>query len=98
MCNRLISLCLGSPILLDKQHLLVGRSTSCDVVLFSNRVSKHHCQLFPTGLNNEWFVLDQGSANGTFVNGTCIGQNLAVLRLDDEIWFSRGCKYRLVFK
>jgi PAS domain-containing protein len=46
----------------------IGRVSGNAVVLPSSRVSKKHCVLIYS--NGQLVVRDQGSANGTFVNGT----------------------------
>ncbi|MGZ3710059.1 MAG: FHA domain-containing protein, partial [Bdellovibrionota bacterium] len=45
----------------------IGRQTGNQIVLASSKVSKKHCTLVVD--NGELLVKDQGSSNGTFVNG-----------------------------
>lgn len=45
----------------------IGRQSGNNVILQSSRVSKRHCTLVAS--NGELIVKDQGSSNGTFVNG-----------------------------
>ncbi len=45
----------------------IGRQDGNTIVLQSNRVSKQHCRLVAS--NGEVLLEDQGSSNGTFVNG-----------------------------
>ena len=58
----------GPPIPLEitKDRAMVGREPGCDVVVSDGSVSRKHAmlELRPNG----WFVVDQGSANGTFVD------------------------------
>jgi eukaryotic-like serine/threonine-protein kinase len=60
-------------VLGDRSAWTIGRSRDCDVVLLGGEefclVSRHHC-LIET---DPPAVLDLGSMNGTFVNGTVIG-------------------------
>ena len=50
----------------------LGRDKSNSVVVADQKVSRHHAVLTPVG---EAFVLtDQGSANGTYLNGVLISQ------------------------
>jgi len=57
----------GEKIPLDKNKVTFGRSPSCDGVLTHPTVSREH---FYVELNNgKLFVVDQGSENGTLVNG-----------------------------
>ena len=56
----------------EKTELLIGRDTTCDVVLSEITVSRHHARLvFRDG---KWIVHDLGSTNGTAVNGTFVGR------------------------
>ena len=48
----------------------VGRSSECDLVLRSKKVSKRHAELITT--DSAAIVKDIGSTNGTFVNGSRI--------------------------
>ncbi|NMO17554.1 FHA domain-containing protein [Pyxidicoccus fallax] len=58
----------GKEFVFDQDSVLIGRSTDCDVALFDPGVSRKHCRIFLDG--ETWSVEDQGSANGTLVNGT----------------------------
>src|SRR6185437_2888788 len=51
----------------DAGETSIGRQSGNSVVLQSGRVSKRHCVLVAS--NGELVVRDQGSSNGTFVNG-----------------------------
>ncbi len=46
---------------------VVGRGTSCDVVLDDSQVSRQHARLDVT--DERVFIVDLGSVNGSFVNG-----------------------------
>jgi pSer/pThr/pTyr-binding forkhead associated (FHA) protein len=47
---------------------LIGRRETCQVALpWDDRVSRVHAELVPVG--GQWAVVDDGSTNGTFVNG-----------------------------
>jgi pSer/pThr/pTyr-binding forkhead associated (FHA) protein len=48
----------------------VGRQEDCQLRIGSSQVSRKHCQLFEQG--GRLVVIDLGSSNGTFVNGTKI--------------------------
>lgn len=45
----------------------VGRSAACDLCLLHEGVSRRHATILRRG--DEWFILDQGSVRGTFLNG-----------------------------
>jgi pSer/pThr/pTyr-binding forkhead associated (FHA) protein len=57
----------GPPLEIDADRALVGRDASCDVVLDDKSVSRRHA-CFERRAGG-WAVVDQGSANGTFVDG-----------------------------
>jgi hypothetical protein len=48
----------------DREHT-IGRDPTSDVVLASHEVSRHHARIRP--LDHGWLLLDDGSANGTYV-------------------------------
>jgi hypothetical protein len=47
--------------------LIAGRSSSCDIVLASDAVSRRHAVV--TLLDDGWHVADLGSTNGTYIDG-----------------------------
>jgi len=66
----------GAPVEIQKD-VLVGRDPSCDVVVSDGSVSRRHARIEQRG--SGWAVVDQGSANGTFldsqrVTDTALGQ------------------------
>jgi adenylate cyclase len=67
MLGELVPCGGGDPIPLLKPKLLIGRSSSCDIVLDFPNVSAQHCQL--ELLNGYWFIRDLRSRNGVKVNG-----------------------------
>jgi hypothetical protein len=52
--------------------LSLGRSSECDITLADHRASRHHADLRWNG--RQWEVVDQGSTNGTYVNGMQVHQ------------------------
>lgn len=50
-----------------RYETLIGRDSLCSVVLKDKKVSRKHCQL--TAREEELYIEDMGSKNGTFVNG-----------------------------
>ena len=62
---RLIPL-KGEAIVVDADEALVGREASCNVVVSHPSVSRRHALL--KRKQDVFFVVDQGSANGTFVD------------------------------
>ena len=57
----------GNRFPLPKAGLLIGRDSSkCAIVIGDDSVSKEHAWIVP--LDNEIFVIDRNSANGTYLN------------------------------
>ena len=56
-----------------RSELLIGRSSSCDVVLSDLSVSRHHVRLFYR--DGKWVLHDLKSTNGTSVNGARVGRS-----------------------
>ncbi|MBN1991552.1 MAG: FHA domain-containing protein [Anaerolineae bacterium] len=50
----------------------LGREKSNAIVVADQKVSRHHASFTP--IDNTFIISDQGSANGTYVNGVLIGQ------------------------
>jgi pSer/pThr/pTyr-binding forkhead associated (FHA) protein len=57
----------GSPILLSKPAMILGRAAGCDIVINEKVVSNRHCMLLFDW--NNWTVMDLGSTNGTETKG-----------------------------
>jgi pSer/pThr/pTyr-binding forkhead associated (FHA) protein len=68
----------------------IGRSPDCEIFLDDVTVSRHHAVLVEEG--GEYYVEDQGSLNGTFVNRRRIDR--APLHEGDELQVG---KYRMTF-
>ena len=62
----------GSPIDVTRDPSLVGRDPTCEVVVADGSVSRRHARLEMR--QGEWWVVDQGSANGTYVNSLKIAE------------------------
>jgi pSer/pThr/pTyr-binding forkhead associated (FHA) protein len=62
---RLIPL-KGEAIVVDADEALVGREANCNVVVSHPSVSRRHAVI--KRKQDVFFVVDQGSANGTFVD------------------------------
>jgi pSer/pThr/pTyr-binding forkhead associated (FHA) protein len=67
MLGQLVPVGGGDPIPLLKSQLLIGRRSSCDIVLDFPNVSSQHCEL--AFINGFWQIRDLGSSNGIKVNG-----------------------------
>jgi hypothetical protein len=73
----------GPPIDIVKDQSMVGRDPGCEVVVTDGSVSRRHARLEKRG--SAWWVVDQGSANGTYINSLKIGEQ--VLKDRQELRF-----------
>lgn len=64
----------------DKPMITIGRESSNDVIISHSLVSRKHAQIFVK--NNDIFVKDLNSTNGTFLNGKPVKQETKVNPLD----------------
>lgn len=72
----------GSPIEVTRDSI-VGREPSCEIVVSDGSVSRKHARIEPRG--GSWFVVDQGSANGTFLDSQRVAET--ALRNGQELRF-----------
>jgi len=80
----------GETFLPAGDRTRIGRSPDCDIFLDDVTVSRNHAVLVER--EGSFYVEDQGSLNGTFVNRKRIDR--AVLREGDELQIG---KYRMTF-
>jgi FHA domain/Domain of unknown function (DUF4864) len=73
----------GNPIDVTQDNSLVGRDPGCDIVVTDGSVSRKHARLERRG--EAWYVVDQGSANGTYVDSLKVGE--AALKNGQELRF-----------
>src|SRR4051812_43206586 len=52
----------------------IGRRPDCDIVVMNSQVSRRHAQI--TGVSGTFTVADLGSANGTYVNGVRVSEQV----------------------
>jgi serine phosphatase RsbU (regulator of sigma subunit) len=80
-------------IRLDKDRILLGRNANCDIVLPANdfAVSREHACILR--VQNEFFIEDMGSRNGTFVNNEPVTER-RLLNDNDRI---RICDFLYTF-
>ncbi len=76
---------------LTEGETVIGRHPDCDIVVEVGAVSRFHAKIVRRG--NEYVLEDQGSRNGTFLNGHLISGGQA-LREGDRV---RICEVELVF-
>jgi hypothetical protein len=67
---------------LASREIAIGRDPKNDLVLESGSVSRTHCRL--VAIEGAAIVLDEGSRNGTWLNGRPVAQP-AVMRFEDEL-------------
>jgi hypothetical protein len=73
----------GPPIDVVKDQSMVGREPSCEIVVTDGSVSRRHARLEKRG--GVWWVVDQGSANGTYVNSLKVAEQ--ALKNNQELRF-----------
>jgi pSer/pThr/pTyr-binding forkhead associated (FHA) protein len=75
---------MGTPLNLpDKGPVRIGRGEQNEIVLRGDGVSRQHAALHCSG--NKYEITDINSRNGTFVNGTNIGNEVRRLFSGDNI-------------
>jgi pSer/pThr/pTyr-binding forkhead associated (FHA) protein len=62
----------GKQVVLSRFPAAIGRDPGCSIVIASPKVSRKHCRLDDQG--GALVVTDEGSGNGTYVNGQRIVQ------------------------
>jgi len=70
---------------LGEEEVIIGRTPECGICLSIENVSRRHSRVIFR--NEEYFVEDLGSTNGTYVNGIKIVK--CVLRNSDQINIGR---------
>ncbi|HMC72229.1 MAG TPA: FHA domain-containing protein, partial [Mycobacteriales bacterium] len=70
-----------------RDDVSLGRSRSCDCVIGDADVSRRHARL--RHRDGRWWLADTGSANGTYVNGWRVTDELEV-RPGDEVAFGHA--------
>jgi hypothetical protein len=73
----------GPPIDVVKDQSMVGREPSCEIVVSDGSVSRRHARLEKRG--GTWWVVDQGSANGTYLNSLKVAEQ--ALKNNQELRF-----------
>jgi pSer/pThr/pTyr-binding forkhead associated (FHA) protein len=82
MAARLVPLGVGSPIIIDKAIVLIGRHPDCDAVLQTSvKVSRRHCCL--AQVDDHYMIRDLGSMNGIRLNGDRVRES--DLHAGDEV-------------
>lgn len=80
-------------LLPSTQKLLIGRRSSCDIVIPEQyvKVSGHHAEILPVKISSStqtassWQICDLNTTNGTFINGVRLQGACQVLHPGDRI-------------
>jgi pSer/pThr/pTyr-binding forkhead associated (FHA) protein len=83
----------GLPVEVKGDMALVGREPGCDVLVSDGSVSRKHARLEKRG--SGWTVVDQGSANGTFLDSQRVAE--AAIKSGQEIRFG-AIAFRVEFE
>ncbi|HVO11179.1 MAG TPA: FHA domain-containing protein [Vicinamibacteria bacterium] len=62
----------GPDLEISRERSLIGREQGCDVVIEDRSVSRRHAVIEHRG--GDWVLVDQGSANGTFLDGRRVSE------------------------
>ena len=58
---------------INSDHIVIGRGSTCDVIISEPGVSRHHAEMARSA--SGWMITDTGSTNGVYVNGIPVGQS-----------------------
>lgn len=81
-----------AELLKHKSEIIIGRSKNADIHIPQLTVTREHAKVSKNS-NNEYFINDLGSRNGTFVNGERISKS-TIITDEDEI-FIGNYKFQL---
>lgn len=81
---------VGERFYVDRPELSIGRDPACDIFLNDITVSRRHATLASVG--DELSITDNGSLNGTYVNGVTVDS--APLRTGDAVQIGR---FQMIF-
>lgn len=84
----------GQRWIVDRERMVIGRGSDCDIVLPERPVSRHHAVIERDGGN--FYLRDLGSKNGTYVNGHEVRDRPYLLRDGDEIQIALRVKLGFV--
>jgi hypothetical protein len=76
----------GTEVPITSEDFLIGRGSFCDLQLKDPSVSREHARLrYAQGV---WFIQDQGSARGMYINGNLV--EAARLHSEDQVQLSNS--------
>jgi len=68
---------------LDREVIVIGRGAKCNISIDDLYMSTQHAQLWQE--DEEWYVADMGSTNGTYINGKKMKDKPLILDDGDTI-------------
>jgi len=81
----------------EQTIVTIGRKSPCEIIIDDSHVSGQHAQLMHNE-NNELFIVDMGSTNGTYINDRKLEPNVPYpIKRGDTIQFSQKGNVFLTF-
>lgn len=65
----------------QKPNITIGRSLDCDIFIDNATVSSNHAHI--TNVKDQWWLEDEHSTNGTFINDQIIDQPTVLIDSDE---------------
>ena len=83
-------------ILIDKDRYLIGssREYADGVITFNKAISRRHCMILKE--MNDYYIVDIGSANGTYLNGVRINKNIKMKIKNGDIIKIANSEFRII--
>lgn len=83
-------------ILIDKERYLIGssREYADGVITFNKAISRRHCMILKE--MNDYYIVDVGSANGTYLNGVRINKNIKMKIKNGDIIKIANSEFRII--
>lgn len=83
-------------ILIDKDRYLIGssREYADGVITFNKAISRKHCMILKE--MNDYYIVDVGSANGTYLNGVRINKNIKMKIKNGDIIKIANSEFRII--
>ena len=81
----------GQVFSLKGEETTLGRSPSANIPIDSQEVSRSHCRIW-RGEGDRWFVEDQSSSNGTYINGMRLKEALEI-HFGDRLQLARDALF-----